>query len=332
MVKVSNEVLKNVVFKNLGTHDPSIIVGPSVGEDAAIVRIDHNKYLVSHVDPITGSVELIGWLSIYVPANDIAVRGVIPKWFLTTILLPESEKGRIEMLNKIMRQIDNALKEINSSLIGGHTEYSPGISRPIIVSTAIGISDKYITTSNVKNGDYVIMTKAAALEATAIIATDFEQLLINKGTSREIIEKGKNFIKEVSVVKEALIATPYVNSMHDPTEGGIIQGLLEMVEASNKSIKIDLGKVKIREETKIILETLGIDPYRALSSGTLLLTVSRDKLDLLIREYERNGVEYSIIGKVIGNEKKLIISKNGETMVIKDFIQDEVMRFVEEYS
>ncbi len=145
MVKLSNETLRRVVFANLGVADPDIIIGPRVGEDAAVVRVG-DKYLVMHTDPITGAVEGVGWFAVNIVANDIAVRGgVKPRWFLLTLLLPRNvgEDG----IRVIMSDVNRALIELGGSLVGGHTEYTPGIDRVIASTTAIGIGNRYVTTS-----------------------------------------------------------------------------------------------------------------------------------------------------------------------------------------
>src|SRR5512136_2136708 len=100
--KVPNDILKRVVYGYLGERDPSVMLGPNVGEDAAI--IDHGgKILAFKSDPITGSVEEVGALAVYVNANDIATRGATPRWFLQCILLPE-ESSEAD-LKRIVSQI-----------------------------------------------------------------------------------------------------------------------------------------------------------------------------------------------------------------------------------
>ena len=67
--------------------DPRVIVGPQVGEDAAVLDIG-DRYLVATADPITFATAELGWYALHVNANDLAVRGARPLWFLATVLLP----------------------------------------------------------------------------------------------------------------------------------------------------------------------------------------------------------------------------------------------------
>ncbi|ADN50360.1 AIR synthase family protein [Vulcanisaeta distributa] len=324
MVKLSNEALRRVVFTNLGIADPDIIIGPRVGEDAAVVRVG-DKYLVMHTDPITGAVEGVGWFAINIVANDIAVRGVKPRWFLLTLLLPRNvgEDG----IRVIMSDVNRALIELGGSLVGGHTEYTPGIDRVIASTTAIGIGNRYVTTSGAKPGDLVLITKYVALEGTAVLANDFGEELMGKGVSKEIINRARAFLREISVVKEALEIADIANSMHDPTEGGLLQGLLEVAEASNVRLRINIDKIPILPETRLIFNALGIDPLKSLSSGTLIATVPRNQVEVAMNRLEKLGINYSVIGEVVNGEPGIELISNGRVLEeVHGFIEDEVMR------
>ena len=324
MVKLSNDLLRRVVFANLGVKDADIIIGPRVGEDAAIVRVG-DKYLAMHTDPITGAIENIGWLAINIVANDIAVRGIKPRWFLLTLLLPSNidEDG----VRQIMGDANRALIELRASLIGGHTEYAPGIDRIIASTTAVGVGERYVTTSGARVGDLVLVTKYVAMEGTAILANDFEDLLISKGVPREIIDRAKGFIKYVSVVKEALEIADLADAMHDPTEGGLLQGLLEVAEASGVRLRVNVDNVPILPETRTVFNTLGLDPLKSLSSGMLIAVIPREAVVTAQERLERAGIDYSIIGEVVRGEPAVELTKDGKIIgEISGFIEDDVMR------
>ena len=324
MVKLSNDLLRRVVFANLGVKDADIIIGPRVGEDAAIVRVG-DKYLAMHTDPITGAIENIGWLAINIVANDIAVRGIKPRWFLLTLLLPSNidEDG----VRQIMGDANRALIELRASLIGGHTEYAPGIDRIIASTTAVGVSERYVTTSGARVGDLVLVTKYVAMEGTAILASDFGDLLISRGVPREIIDRAKGFIKYVSVVKEALEIADLADAMHDPTEGGLLQGLLEVAEASGVRLRVNVDNVPILPETRTVFNTLGLDPLKSLSSGMLIAVIPRETIATAQERLERAGINYSIIGEVVEGEPAVELTKDGKTIgEISGFIEDDVMR------
>ncbi len=94
--KIPVNILKEVVFKNLGVKREEVVLGPSVGFDGAVVNVGDKSLIVS-MDPITGAIGNVGWLAVHINANDIATFGVKPEFLLSCILLPEnSNRGTLE--------------------------------------------------------------------------------------------------------------------------------------------------------------------------------------------------------------------------------------------
>jgi len=308
--------------------DPSVLLGPGIGEDAALIELG-DDVLVVHADPITGAVENIGWLSVHVSANDIATRGVRPRWLVTVLLLPPGLEYK--MIKGIVQQIRNAADEIGAVVVGGHTEITPGIDRPIVITTAIGIGkrEKVIYTANARPGDFLVLTKGAGIEGTAIIASEFQHILKGK-VSEEILLKAREFIREISVVREALAAfeTGGVHAMHDATEGGVIGAVQEISIASGLSARVYEGKVPIREETLTICRILGLDPLRLISSGSLLLAVDPGKVEDVLKTISSLGIEVSIIGSLGEGRGVTLIRRNGEEEEILKPIEDELWRLL----
>ncbi|MHC1600969.1 MAG: AIR synthase family protein [Candidatus Nezhaarchaeales archaeon] len=328
--KLPPSMLESLVFSRIGVINDRVLVGPSIGEDAAIIDLGNDKVLVVHVDPITEAIERIGWLSVHIASNDIAVRGVKPEWFLSTILLPPT--AAMEALDVITRQIDNALREINGMMIGGHTEVSPGIEKPIVVMTALGIGsrDEVVLTRGARPGDYVLITKAVGLEGTAIIASDFKDKLLSLGVEQSVLNEAIRYFNEISVLKEALALAKAkaVSSMHDPTEGGLINGLIEIARVSKCAIEIYEDKIPIRAPTKTICKALGLDPLKLISSGALIATIRPDLMNRAVEALKSIGINFSVIGKVVSEEKPRVIlhKANGETEEYSDYAQDEIGR------
>ncbi len=171
------------------------------------------------------------------------------------------------------------------------------------------------------------MTKYVALEGTAVLASDFEDELMSRGVSREVIDRSRGLLREISVVREALELADVVTSMHDPTEGGLLQGLLEVAEASNVRLRINVDKIPILPETSQIFNVLGIDPLKSLSSGMLIATVPREKAQVAISRLDRLGINYSVIGETINGEPGIDLLSNGRVLgEVHGFIEDDVMR------
>ena len=329
--KLPPSMLSKYVLSRIGVRDTSVIVGPSIGEDAAIIDLGDGKVLVAHVDPITGAVEYLGWLAVHIASNDVAVRGAKPRWLLSVLYLPEDSAE--DLVDKITSQIDQAAREVGAMVVGGHSEFTPGINRPLISMTAMGVAEKnkYVTTSGAKVGDVVLMTKTAGVEGTAILATDFKDILLEKGVPEDVVKRGVEFMKRVSVLKEAiaLAEAGLATSMHDPTEGGLLGGLVEIAYASNKTIHVWEEKVNVASETAAFTSALGLDPLKLISSGTLIATVPRDRVGEALKVLGDLGVEAEVIGYVDERSESLvnIYRKSGVVERVTElYVKDELVR------
>ena len=327
--KVGKDVLKRLVFTCLGVSSDKVITGPKVGEDAAILDMD-DKVLILKANPITGAESRIGWLAVHINANDVAVRGADPKWYMSIILLPEGSEE--DLLRVIMTEQHEACCELGVSIIGGHTEVAPGLSRPIIAGFMIGETtrERYVTTGGAQAGDKIILTKGVGIEGTGILATDMRETLL-KLVNTEILDKAASMLNEINVVPEALIAgrVEGVHSIHTPTEGGLLNGLIEVSEASNHGFTIYEDRLLIRHETSIVADALGVDPLKLLSSGSLLITVDPDQAEKVIEKLSGIGVESRVIGEVTSDPKsRLLIKIDGEVVPVDDVFQDEIYRLL----
>jgi hydrogenase expression/formation protein HypE len=334
--KLPPDVLEKYVLSRIGVRDPAVLVGPGIGEDAAVIDIGGDRVLVVHVDPITGAVELLGWLAVHIACNDIAVRGAKPRWLLPVLYFPEHTSE--ELVDRVTAQIDEAAKEVGAMVVGGHSEFTPQLARPLISMTALGIAEKgrYVTTAGARAGDVVIMTKTAAVEGTAILATDFRKALLKAGVPVEVVERGKNFIKMVSVAREALALAEagLATSMHDPTEGGLIGGLVEIAYASNKTLEIWEDRVPVAEETLVMANALGLHPLRLISSGVLLVTVPENRAGEAVELLSKVGIRASAIGRVLeySGHYAVVHRRSGAVERIDElYVRDELVTVWERY-
>jgi hydrogenase maturation factor len=310
--KIPIDVLREVIFKNLGVKRKEVVLGPSVGIDGAVIDAGDKSLIVS-MDPITGALERIGWLAVNINANDISTFGVEPAFFFSCILLPEkADKATIEI---ICAQMDKAAKKLRMTIAGGHCEVTPGLTQPIVIGCALGVTEKgnYVTAGGAKVGDKLILTKTAGIEGTAILASDKEQQL-KKAVNTSLLKKAKEFFDQISVVKEAITAykTGGVNAMHDPTEGGVAGGIHEIADASNLGFKIFKEKIPVSKETLEICKFFKIDPLQLISSGALLISAKPEFATKIIESLEQQQIRASIIGEFSKNlHERIIIEKDG---------------------
>ncbi len=310
--KIPNKYLKDIVFKYLGSPNERILYGPGIGRDAAAIKLSHKKILIVKSDPITGAAKHIGRFSVIINSNDIVVLGARPLFFMATILLPiNSALGDLEI---ICKDIDLTTKELDISVIGGHTEITAEIKNPILCGSMIGeTTPDLMITAKSRPGDILIMTKFAAIEGTAILAWDKEEYLQNK-IEKKTLDNAKNYIKSISILKEANIALEFggISAMHDPTEGGILNGIYEICEAAQVGADIYEDHIPIAKETQQICNIFDLDPLRLISSGTLLMTIKPQLEDQILTNLSAHKIKATSIGKIT-KEKVVTLYKRNET-------------------
>jgi hydrogenase maturation factor len=310
--------------------DPRIIVGPKVGEDAAVIDFGES-YLVVKSDPITFATDEIGWYLVCVNSNDIATMGAVPKWLLVTILLPEAGTTE-ELVRDIMGQITTACEHFNVALCGGHTEVTYGLDRPIVIGQMLGEvkKDKLITSSGAQAGDDLILTKGLGIEATAIIARERESELREK-FSAAFLTRAKGYLTHpgISVLKEALIAAEVggVNAMHDPTEGGVATAIHELGRAANVGAVVWQEKLLISDPTRQLCDAYQLDALGVISSGALLIAASPSKRPELLSALAEQNIRCEIIGQLLAPEDGLRIEgKDGQSRALPIFETDEITK------
>ncbi len=329
--KVPSDALRRLVFGRLGVPTGRLLQGPRVGEDAAVIDMG-DRVIVVATDPITGAIGNVGWLAVHINANDVASTGARPSWFLCATLLPEgADEG---LLDEIMGQIHEACCEVGVSLVGGHTETTPGLDRPILVGFMMGEAemDGYVTTGGARPGDAVVLTKGAGIEGTAVLAQDLAGVLRER-VGDEVVQAAASMIRRISVVPEAMKAMEVggVHSLHDPTEGGLLNGIWEMTEAAGVGVRIVEEAIPMAEETRAVCGALGIDPLKLMGSGALLIAVETRKVKELVSELRVIGVEASVIGMILKQKSRVLIRTDGSEMRIEAVDQDEVYRILDEY-
>lgn len=302
--KVPENVLKRSVFKQIQWKREEVLLGPGVGEDCAAVELAEDEVFVLSTDPITGSLHEMGRLAVHVTANDLATAGADPIGLMLTVLLPPDTEETV--LRSLMKEIMEECRMLHMVVMGGHTEVTDAVTKPLVSVTGIGKVKKgqLISTGGVKPGQEIIMTKYAGLEGTGIIATEKEQELLSRYPA-SFLEEAKQMFKMVSVVKDARIARRFsVSAMHDVTEGGIFGALWEIAVASKVGLEIELDKIPIKQQTVEICEFFDLNPYLLISSGSMLIAADRgsDIVDALKKE----GIEAAVIGRATADNDKVV--------------------------
>ena len=295
--KLDSELLKKLVFDRITYRSDDVSIRPGIGEDCAVMNFGDYDCIMS-TDPITSAISDIGRLAIHITCNDIASNGVQPLGIMLAVMLPEGTTS--EDVAYIMGQAAETAADVKVEIIGGHTEITPAVKQPVIVSTAIGKALKGVSQSgnDMVPGDFIMMTKAVGLEGSGIIACDYEKQLSGVLSAKELA-RAKSFLDLVSVGPEGIAAgTVGTHGMHDITEGGILGAVWEMCQISGRGAQVWKKEIPIETETAKICDYYDINPLRLISSGSMVIIVPKEKKDRMEAAMAQAGVSCSIIGRI----------------------------------
>lgn len=282
-------------------HDPRVKYGPGIGMDCAVIDLGQ-QLLVMKSDPITFATDEIGWYAVQINSNDIATTGATPRWMLATLLLPENQTTP-ELVESIYDQLVQAAGQMNISLVGGHTEVTYNLNRPILIGTLIGEVEhnRLVMPGGARPGDRLLLTKGVPIEATALLAREFPDRLQSVLTEAEI-ELARDYLHQpgISVVRDAHLAIQAgkITAMHDPTEGGLASALWELAEASGHSLYFEPAQVYLPPISQKICEAFGLDPLATIASGALLMAAAPEDSQAVCRTLMAEGIRCTEIGWV----------------------------------
>jgi len=321
------------LFDACPIRDPRVIVGPRVGEDAAVIDLG-DRYLVATADPITFATEATGWYALQVNANDVVVRGARPRWFLATLLLPEAGTTEASVA-ALFAELGAACAELDVALVGGHTEVTAGLDRPIVAGTMLGevARDRLVTTGGARVGDALVLTKGVPLEGAAILARERGAEALARGVSPATVERARAFLREpgLSVRREAEIACAVArpHAMHDPTEGGLATALRELADAAGVGVRVHRDRVPVLPEGAELCAAFGLDPLGTIASGALLIALDPGEVPTLIAALARAGIAAREIGRVVERTAGVRLVEDGREGPLPEFPRDELARLLE---
>ncbi len=303
--KLPIDVLNYTFLRLTGARSPDIVTPPSAGLDFAAVKVGR-KFLVVSADPVTGVSENIGRYAISVNANDVATSGNRPRFAESVVLLPEGADGRYA--KRVALQMDAEAKRLGISILGGHTEVTPGLHHPIVVVTAFSFVDDFVSSKDAREGDSIVMTKTAGLEGTAVLAG------------------ARKFLDDISVVEEAVAAyrTGHVHAMHDCTEGGVLGAAFEMSLASGLGFELEEDLVPVAPETVEVCEKLSVDPLKLIGSGALLIAVAEGE-ETEVTKALSPFCRATVVGRFTGRGRSLV-TKEGIREKVPAAPEDELWR------
>lgn len=327
--KLPHDELRRLISRFAGHHE-RLVVPPQVGEDAAVIDMG-DRYLVAKTDPITFATDRIGWYAVHVNANDIATMGARPLFFMATILLPD-RADNAAVAEAIFSAIHAAAMDLDIVVCGGHTEITHGLERPIVVGNMLGEMepDRLIRSSGLRPGHVLLLTKGLAIEATALIARERRDDLLTRGHGAETLARCEAYLEDpgISVVVDAQTATSAgtVSAMHDPTEGGVATGLIELAQASEVGMEIDAASLYVAEDSRRLCAEFDLEPLGIISSGALLIGCEPDSAAPILGALKEAGIRADRIGVIREKEFGVLMRRAGELEELPVFAVDEITR------
>ena len=310
-----------MILRRLGAPDDDVLVGPRHGVDVGVVRVADGVAMALTADPVfvvpAYGWERASWFAAHILASDASTSGLPLRWMSIDLNLPPAISD--EDLATLWDGFHRACEGLGIAVVTGHTARYDGCEWPMVggaTCLALGSSDAYVTPTMARPGDAVVVTKGAAIEATALFAATFPERL-TAGVGAQTVRAADALFESMTVVPEAVIARGFglrddgVTSMHDATEGGVLGGLLEVATASDAGIRVDHDRIPVRPEVRAVCEHVGIDPYTSISEGTLIATVIPDRADAYVAALADEGIEGAVVGEILPAAEGRTIVRDG---------------------
>ncbi|HZT30701.1 MAG TPA: AIR synthase family protein [Bryobacteraceae bacterium] len=313
--------------------DPAVLVGPAIGEDAAVLDLGGTDLVVVKTDPITFATQDMGRYLLAVNSNDLATMGARPRWLLVTALLPEGIAG--EDAECLFESVRRACEEADVALVGGHTEITVGLDRAILIGCLLGTvaRERLVRTGGARVGDALVLAGGIAVEGSAILAREHRQRLSARGIEPAVIETVAAWLCEPGIsilpAARALHATGAVHAMHDPTEGGLVTALHELAEAAGVGLRIEGDGIPVLPACRTICEALELDPLGLLASGALVAAIDPAEVPAALDRLANRGIPAARIGEIVPEQEGRTWRLGGQVQPLPRFARDELARYLE---
>jgi hydrogenase expression/formation protein HypE len=320
--KATAELFQQVILRRLGAADADVLEGPRHGVDVGVVRVADGVAMALTADPVfvvpAYGWDRAAWFAVHILASDAATSGLPLRWMAVDLNLPPAVTD--QELAALWSAFSRTCDDLGIAVVTGHTARYDGCAWPMVggaTCMALGPADAYVTPTMARPGDRLVVTKGAAIEATALFAATFPDRLA-AGVGDETVRAADALFERMTVVPEARVAAAFglreagVTSMHDATEGGVVGGLLEVALASEVGLRVDRDAIPVRPEVRAVCDHVGIDPYTSISEGTLIASVVAQRAEAFVGTLSEHGIDAAIVGEVTEEEAGHVLVAGGE--------------------
>jgi hydrogenase maturation factor len=294
--------------------------------DVGVVRVADGVAMAMTADPVfvvpAFGWERAAWFAVHILASDASTSGLALRWMAVDLNLPPEVSD--EELTLLWDAFSRACAGLGIAVVTGHTARYEGCSWPMVggaTCMAVGPEAAFVTPTMARAGDLVVVTKGAAIEATALFAAAFPDRL-TEGVGPDMAKAADALFEDMTVVPEARAAADFglreggVTSMHDATEGGVLGGLFEVATASGVGMRIDQAAIPVRPEVRAVCEHVGIDPYVSISEGTLICTVAADRAEAFVAALGDRSIDAALVGQVTDAASgTVLVTSEGERVL-----------------
>ena len=299
--KIPREFFRTQIAPHLGADRPDVQLGPKHGVDFGVIDIDGTALAVA-TDPVSILPDLgferAGRFAVRIVLADVAVSGLSPSHLAISFSLPPELSD--DDFATLWEAIHNECDSLGVDIVTGHTARYEGCSFPWVgaaTALAVGDHDDLIRPDGASLGDDLVLTTGPAVESAALFASlfpkqiDCDPALLNRVAAR---------LDELDGVRDARTAADAgkVTAIHDVTEGGLLGALHEMATGAGVQFSVDSNRAPIDSDVQTLCETLGMDPWTATSSGTLVLAVDPHSTEDVVNALRNRGTTATVIGTV----------------------------------
>jgi len=310
---------QRLIAPHLGAARAEVLVGPRAGVDSAVVKLGAGRVMAITTDPISWipalGPERSARLACHLLASDLWTSGIPPAYAAIDFNLPPQVSD--EEFGVYWKAMSDEWSKLGIAVVTGHTGRYEGCDFSIIgAGTVVGVGDegRYLSPDFIQPGDAVIVTRDCAVEVTAVAATAFPGKLSER-LDADGMKRARERLEQVSVIADCRAALRVgvrdrgVSALHDATEGGVLGAMIELARACGHDFRVERAKIPLSDEARAACEMFEIDPYWALSEGTLLITARARHAEAVLAALAEEEIHAARVGEVMKGAGELWLAE-----------------------